>query len=271
VFVNLVPLIQNVNNEYDESKKVEIVINASPKPGSFILDLIISTSTNLDIISNLFKKDNVEYAANLVTILGGIIGVAQFLKGEKPNKIETLDNGSVKIENNKGNITIIDKSVYNIYERPSVQAPLKTTFESLDADLNITGFDLLNKDESQISHVPREDFNYMTGLPEGELQSDEIVSEEHTTLNIVSMDWELKKKWDFYFLGNKINAKIKDQIFAEDIKNGKPFRMGDSLEVIMEIPKQFDNLINTNVNKSYTITKIIKHHPRSDQSKLDFQ
>lgn len=271
VFVNFVSLIQNVNNEYDESKKVEIVINASPKPGSFILDLIISASSNLGIIGNLFKKDNVEYAANLVTVLGSIIGVAQFLKGEKPSKIETLNNGSIKLVNNKGNVTIINKNVYNIFEKPSVQVPMKSTFESLESDLNITGFDLLDKNENQISHVPREDFTYMTGLPDSELQIDEQVSEEHATLNIVSMDWELKKKWDFYYLGNKITAKIKDEVFADDIKNGKSFRMGDSLEVVMEIRKQFDVVINTFVNKSYTITKIVNHHPRSDQSKFDFK
>ena len=271
VFVNFISLIQNINIEYDQSKKVEIVINASPKPGSFILDLIISTSTNFDLISNLFKKDNIEYAANLVTVLGGIIGIAQFLKGEKPCKIETLNNESIKIENNKGNVTIINKNVFNIYEMPSVQGPMKSTFESLEADLNITGFDLLDKNENQISHVPREDFTYMTRLPDSELQIDEQVSEEHATLNIVSMDWELKKKWEFYYLGNKINAKIKDQVFADDIKNGKPFRMGDSLEVVMEIRKQFDVVINTFVNKSYTIKKIVKHHPRSDQSQFDFK
>jgi len=270
VFVNLVSLIQNINIEYDSSQKVEIVINSSPKPGSFILDLIISTSSKLDLISTLFKKDNVDYAASLVTILGGIIGVAQFLKGEKPTKIETFKNGSIKIKNNKGNVTIINKNVYNIFEKPSVQGPIKSTFETLESDLSITGFDLLDKNENQISHVPREDFIYMTGLQERELQSDEIITDEHAMLNIVSMDWELKKKWEFYYLGNKINAKIKDQYFADDIKNGKPFRMGDSLEVEMEIRKQFDGVINTYVNKSYTITKIVNHHPRPDQIKLDF-
>jgi hypothetical protein len=271
VFINLISLIQNINIENDEAKKVEIVINASPKPGSFILDLIISTAPNLDLISNLFKKDSVNYAASLVTILGGIIGVAQFLEGEKPSKIETINNHSIKLENCKGNITIIDKSVYAIFEKPSVKDPIKSAFESLDSDLSVTGFDLLDKNGTQISHVPREDFIYMTGLQESELESDEITIDEHATLNIVSMDWELKKKWDFYYHGNKINAKIKDQHFADDIKNGKPFRMGDSLEVIMEIRKRFDGVVDTYVNKSYTIRKILNHHPRPNQSRLNFE
>lgn len=270
IFLNFVSLIQNVNLEFDETKKINIVINASPKKGSFILDLIITTSSNLDNLSNLFKKDNIEYAANLVSIITGVIGVAQFLKGEKPSIIETLNNGSTKLENINGNVTIINNNVYNVYSSPSVQGSLKSTFESLESDVNITGFDLLDKKENQISHVIREEFPFITGMPESDLKIDEKILEVHASLNIVSMDWELKKKWEFYYLGNKISAKIKDFSFAEDIKQGMPFRMGDSLEVKMEIRQQFDVIINAYVNKNYTITSIIKHHPRSNQEKFDF-
>lgn len=269
VFINLISLIQNINFEYDETKKVEIVLNASPKQGSFIIDLIIRTSANSDLINNLFKKDTYEYAANILTILSGIISVTQFLKGEKPAKVETLNDESIKIENCQGNVTIIKKNIFNICNTPSVQSHLKNTFETLENDLSITGFDLLDKNDKPISQVPREDFSYIIGSAEIELQKDEKIIEEEATLNIVGMDWELKKKWEFYYLGNKINAKIKDQVFAEDIKKGKPFRMGDSLEVIMEVRKQFDEVINTYVNKSYTITKIINHHPRPEQKTID--
>jgi hypothetical protein len=270
VFLNFVSLIENINTEFDETKKIEIIINASPKQGSFILDLIISSSTHFDLLTNLFKKDNIEYAANLLSILTSVIGLAQFLKGEKPSKIETLGNGSVKIENKNGNVTVFNNNVYNIYSKPTVLVPIRNTFEALNSDSSITGFDILDKNQNQLTHISSEEFSFFTGIVENEIQIDEKVLEVHVSLNIVSMDWELKKKWEFYYMGNKISARIKDNLFAEEIKNGLPFRMGDSLEVKMEIRQQFDHEINAYVNKSYTVTSIIKHHPRTDQFKIGF-
>lgn len=54
-----------------------------------------------------------DYAASVYS-RGSIYAVAKFLLGRKPKSVTTFDN-SVKVENNKGDVTIIDNRAFNIY------------------------------------------------------------------------------------------------------------------------------------------------------------
>ena len=90
-------------------------------------------------------------------------------------------------------------------------------------------------------------------------------------LNIVRLSFDKSQKWEFYYDGNKITAKINDVDFLLKIDSGETFAKGDSLEVELEILQEFDQTVNTYVNKSYKINRIIRHIPRPPQGKLDFK
>jgi len=80
------------------------------------------------------------------------------------------------------------------------------------------------------------------------------------------------QKWEFYFEGNKISAKITDDTeFLKRIDSGEQFAKGDSLEVEIEIRQEFDKSVNTFVNKSYKINRVIRHIPRPPQSRLELE
>ncbi|MBC7391678.1 MAG: hypothetical protein H7329_20960 [Opitutaceae bacterium] len=263
-----VTLVQEVSKELDPSKRVEIKINAEPKPGSFIIDLIIETSIAVDAVKHLFTKETLGFAADVVGVVGGIYGLAHFLKGKKPQTIETTDN-SVKIVNESGKVTYIDNRVFQIYSNnKAVQHSITQSFEALSNDASVTSFELQDKNEKTITEIPKEDFGQIANIEDEIIAPNERVEPTFAFLNIVSMDWELKKKWDFYFQGNKISAKITDNTFREAIDKGEQFSKGDSLEVKMDIKQVFDESVDTFVNRSYLITKIIKHHPRGEQKKL---
>jgi len=83
------------------------------------------------------------------------------------------------------------------------------------------------------------------------------------------LDLEFKKKWDFYYLGNKISAKIADNVFGEKIDKGERFGKGDTFEVRMEIKQQYDDSVNAYINKSYTVIEVVKHIDRPAQGKLE--
>ena len=103
-----------------------------------------------------------------------------------------------------------------------------------------------------------------------ELNKNEKLETVNANLNISSLDWEFKKRWEFYYLGNKISAKMKDDAFSDRIDKGERFAKGDTLEVEMEIRLEFDESVNAYVNKGYTVTRIIKHIERLPQGRLGF-
>jgi hypothetical protein len=108
------------------------------------------------------------------------------------------------------------------------------------------------------------------------VKSEEIADDERITitaarLNIVKVSFDSKLKWEFIFKGNKISAKSDDPIFQERIDRGESFAKGDILEVELAIKQKFDPTVNTFLNKSYKINRIINHIKREDEPTLNFE
>ena len=108
-------------------------------------------------------------------------------------------------------------------------------------------------------------------LKSEELSEGERVLTEAATLNIVRLSFEEALKWDFYYKGNKISAKIKDPNFYELIDKGESFAKGDILEVELQIVQKWDESVNTYVNKSYHINRITRHLKRGEEQRFHFE
>ena len=136
---------------------------------------------------------------------------------------------------------------------------LSQNFDIIDQDPAISAFEITNDKEQAYVRVERSDFKDLS-------QKTEIIDEnkktiiENTRLHIVRLSFEESLKWDFYYRGNKISAKILDPKFQILIDNGESFAKGDVLEVELQINQIFDNSVNTYINKSYHINRIIQHY-----------
>lgn len=69
----------------------------------------------------------------------------------------------------------------------------------------------------------------------------------------------------FNFKGNKISAKINDIEFYKRVDKGESFAKGDVLEVELEVKQILKVHINTFINKSYKIRRIINHEKEKDK------
>lgn len=264
--IHTTSIIQELNRNLDSGKKIEIKIKALEK-GSFLIhiDLI---ETLLDGLKNLLSKDNLETAAAIIGSFVGLIELKKFLKGKEPKSKENIGN-KVKIENEKGDIIYVDNFVQNIYQNNTIiKDALSQSFETLENDNSITGYEVTDNNEKPLVRVEKMDFEFMS------LKSDEILDGERittiaATLNIIRISFEDKLKSDFYFKGNKISVKIDDFEFYERIDKGESFAKGDILEVELEIKQIFESSVNTFINKSYKVNRIIRHIGRNEQSKLD--
>jgi hypothetical protein len=248
-------IVQEVNRELKTERKIEVKVNALSE-GSFLVHIILESNL-LEAVENLFTKNNIEIASSLMTVVGGVYTAAKFLKGKKGKVLEAGPE-TTKIESQGGDVTYIDNRVYTIYENNKlVREAISQEFQTLSKDENVTGFAILNTNNEPIVSINKEEFNEIGGMQENTLM-----------LNIVRLSFEKTMKWEFYYDGNKISARINDEDFAKLIDNGEQFAKGDSLEAEIEIQQEFHKPVNAYINKSYKVIKILNHIPRPKQSTI---
>lgn len=265
--IHTTSIIQEINRCLDSGKKIDIQIKALEK-GSFLIHIDLIEST-LDNLKNLLTRNNLELAGSVVGIFVGLIELKKFLKGKEEKKVEISGN-KVKITNQEGQVLYVENLVQNIYNNNTVvNDALSQSFETLESDNSITGYEITDKENKTLVRVDREEFEYIS------VKSEEILEGEKNIvvagrLNIIRISFDDKLKSDFYLKGNKISAKIHDAEFYKRVDKGEAFAKGDVLEVELEVRQIFDSSVNTFVNKSYKIKRIINHILRNEQSKFDF-
>lgn len=266
--IHTTTIVQEVNKHLNSGKKIEIKVKALEK-GSFLCHIEL-VETALDSLKNLLTKENVEVGAAIIGSVVGLIELKKFLKGSKAKEVEKSGD-KTKIVNKEGHVIIIENAVFNIYEHnPVVKDALAQNFDVLNNDPAIVGYEITDKNEKPLVRVDKNEFNDLAKKSDEVEEGDRTIIEA-ASINIVRVSFEENLKWDFYYRGNKINAKISDPSFYELIDKGQAFAKGDVLEVELQINQKFDESVNTFVTKSYQVNKIIRHISRNEQQKINFK
>ncbi len=266
--IHTTTIVQEVNKYLNSGKKIEIKVKALEK-GSFLCHIEL-IETALDSLKNLLTKDNIEVGAAIISTVVGLIELKKFLKGKKAHEV-AHQGDKTKIVNKDGNVLIIENATFNIYEHnPIVKDALAQNFDVLNNDPAITGFEITDKNENPLVRVEKSEFTDLSQKSE-EIEEGERKLIEAATVNVVRVSFEENLKWDFYYRGNKISAKIADPSFHVLIDKGEAFAKGDVLEVELQINQKFDETVNTYVTKSYHVNKIIRHLSRNEQQKINFK
>lgn len=261
-------IIQEVNRYLNSGKKIEIKVKALEK-GSFLCHIEL-VETTVDALKNLLTKENIEVGAAIIGTVVGLIEVKKFLKGRKAKEVKQKGD-KTEIINKNGNVLIIENATFNIYEHsPVVKDALAQNFDALKNDPAITGFEITDKNEKPLVVVDRSEFDDLSQKSE-EIEEGERKLIEAATVNIVRVSFEESLKWDFYYRGIKISAKIADPSFYELIDKGEAFAKGDVLEIELQINQKFEESVNTFVTKSYQVNRIIRHLARNEQQKINFK
>jgi hypothetical protein len=266
--IHTTTIVQEVNRYLNSGKRIEIKVKALEK-GSFLCHIEL-VETTLDSLKNLLTKENIEVGAAIVGAVVGLIELKKFLKGKKAKEVQKQGDRT-KIVNKDGNVLIIENATFNIYENsPVVKDALAQNFDALNNDPAITGFEITDKNENALVRVDKSEFVDLSQKSE-EVEEGERKIVEAATVNVVRVSFEESLKWDFYYRGIKISAKIADPSFYELIDKGEAFAKGDVLEVELQINQKFDESVNTFVTKSYTVNKIVRHLSRNEQQKINFK
>lgn len=266
--IHFTTVVHEINSEINNGEKVVINIKAHQE-GSFEVLLNIAKDV-ANASQTLFSVASIGYISDLIDVVGGVYNAYSFLKGEKPKSVESAEGGIVKVETNNGNINYFDFRVVNIVEgNQTVRGAISKGFDALNSDLNVSGLEFI-RDGENILNVPRNEFSQLAAADDnGDLQKDERIElDNNAMLRIVRLSFEPKMKSDFLYGGNKITAWIADDEFYKELDKGEPIRKGDVLQAEIEIKQQLDTSLDAYVNKSYKVTKINKHLPRSEQPQI---
>lgn len=257
--INFSTVIQEINKTVNPEEQIEINIKATEK-GSFYLWLALNVLENRDKIIGSTK--------DILTILVGLLTLKEKLEGKEPKKIER-EGDKIKLHTNNGTIIFADQVVWHNYQNQKNQDAISNAFETLEEDISITGFEIMDVKEKSLYKAERSNFEKLAVKSEIEERNKKIIVEV-ADLYIFKIVFEDRYKWEFYYKGNKIAATIIDKTFFKRIDEGEKFAKGDTLTAEIEIHQLFDESVNTFVNHSYLIKKIVEHTPRGEQRKLNF-
>jgi hypothetical protein len=262
-------IINEVKSELYPEQKLDIKVKPLPK-GSWQIELMMLLSS---VETEIFTPGNVIGALTLIiTAVVGIIQIKQALKGKKPQKIIEQDE-KITIQSAENVEINTTKQIYNIYANNlSVNYSLKKTFEVIDNDEEIDGIRLINEREEELMRIDRPQFRDISADNEiFEEQSQETVIKE-AGLRIFKVVFGEGYKWQFYYMGNKISVDVKDHNFINRVESGdEDFSSGDQIIADLIIKQLYDKRVDTFINKSYTIERVLQHIKRPEQGKMDFK
>lgn len=263
---NMSLAIHQINDDIQSNKSLRVTIKHI-RPGCYDIFLTIK-ETILDNLLKHLSTNPTTAAGEIIAIFSGLLTIKQFLKGENPKNIDESQQNQTIIINGSGNSLVIQPKTYKIYnENKIISTAIGKSFDTLNEDTSIDGFELYDDQNNKLCSIPRDDFKVMA-LPAVSSDKDTRIKPEEAILTIFKVVFEKGYKWQFYYQGNKISATIQDETFYNEIDSGAKFAKGDTLIVDLNITQVYDRTIQTYINKEYLVAKIKQHIPRIEQTDL---
>lgn len=250
-------------NEYKASLKMK----GNAIAGSIEIELLIqavSNSQNLkDLVVSFFNTKEVVASCNFIALMGGLFALVKKFGPAKPKKIETLENGDIKIQI-KNEIVIVNQYVYKVYNNFEVREAIYKTVKPLEEE-GIETFKILDGTK-EIAQVDKE---YVGRFIPPSVQDRLLVNEEVTYLQIVKVSFNMNNKWEFTQGDNKISANIIDSDFINKVQNRTvSFYDGDILKVRLQKEQyQTKGKLKTN----YLILEVLEHIQSPRQQNLELK
>ncbi len=273
--LNINDIIQEINIELKTSKKINVTIKPVKK-GSFDIFLqLFADAVQVGMVAGFFHGNNPEVSIAIIKTFITIFKVKKFLKGEEPKSIQEVESNNVKIENNDGNIIIIEKQVINIITKNSeIDKKTRKIFRNIDNNPDISSLEIKDMKGDEIFEATKDEFKdlakeskILSIIPE----TFKIKVVKKASLSIFKIVFDGNRKWEFFYMGIKISALIKDESWLQKalVKNEVSFTNGDVLIADIEIKQKYNEYAKAYENEEYMVTEIYEVlTSRGDQRNL---
>jgi hypothetical protein len=178
------------------------------------------------------------------------LDLLKFLKGESPKNVQTVTNGNaVKIENNHGDVQVVNGNVLNTFlilnvgrDAEKLEVPAKHGADKLE----------LYKGRRKIATYGAADLaSFRPIKPAGK----PIESEIEAILEVIAPVFEGEGVWRFRYGKMTLTAKLLDEDYRQKVSDGEEsFRRGDRLRVKL---KTVQEKSGDKITTRHFITKVL--------------
>ena len=192
---------------YGRDADVSVKVKGKPRPGSFIIDLIIQ-----------HPGEALASGAAAVTILMGVIALGKWALGKKVEKLGEEPDGTVSIRNEAGNLGNVNIKVVHIYNQSRTLGDLSRLTQALDREgVESIAFTAPHGARESISKAERSCFRREEGLV---LSDNEALMELEITgarFNGSPNGWIFNEGED----GREFTAKVEDEDFLQAVRDNR--------------------------------------------------
>ena len=224
------------------------------KNGSFQIDF----SALLGTASTLFTdvKEVAILATTVIGTLKGYFELKKLLNGSQPKDIQELSDNKIYVTAEDGGSAIVNKGSGSVFKDCNIQNLVQNVTYTIIQTGHSDGFSFDTKDSSE--RFTHEDVVRMSKPIPIALETIRKVSTIKADLLIKKPDFLGHSTWSFRYNGKNIEAKILDDDFLDNIRNGKYSIHGGSyitadLEISVDLKP--DGLPDDQTIK-YTVTKV---------------
>lgn len=205
-----------------------------------------------------------------IEIFVELLKLKKLLKGKKPVEVKKQgEKAIVKVDD--GSTVNVNIQTLNVFQNNGpANASIEHQFQQLEQDESVKSFEIKDCQRKQLFESQRDDFpemkKHIPSPPE-----DSLADQKRVNLYINKPVLDPKpSSWRFIHDGSSITAKMNDKEFLSRVAQGEKFAMGDRLEVVMEVKKEFDPALQTHIIKSREILKVLDHISRPLQGEIVF-
>jgi hypothetical protein len=131
----------------------------------------------------------------------------------------------------------------------------------LDDNSSIEGLKI-SSGNAKIFYADKSEFASISSSPNYENAS---IKHSNTRANLIVskpfLGGSKTRKWEFIVDGTRISANVVDDKFLSNLQQGlESFRVGSTMDVLLDITKEYDDTYKTWMNKKYTVKTVYEMH-----------
>lgn len=236
-------------------------VKGNIKAGSIVVELTTHAVSLLQQVKDLLISDTTTALLNFTGVVAIIATAYRLIKkfrGASPDKIEKDGENVIMYFDNRKEI--VNHVVYQVYNNYEIRKSIYDTVKPLEEE-GIDEFSIIEDNQKLITISSNEISSFVPNNISTQLNE----NVQETILVIESLTFKEKNKWSFNDGNNSIKAMMLDEIFLNEIENGKQFAKNDWLRVLMR-KVQIEE--NGKLKTTYEIIKVIEHI-KKEQHKFD--
>ncbi len=227
------------------------------KHASFGTDLVFqvmqAAAVTLPMLPNLIS---------VATTVKESIELYRFLKGEKPAKIQHINDHSINVTNNSGNIIVVNTPALHLTLDKSAG---EAAAQFIGAALSKAGVDQI---EISTNGTPLVQATTDEALYYHPISDEETLTESTVQIGLVieSLSFKDGNKWKMWNGAESFGYAMEDEDFIVRVNNGEAFRKGDILYCDVRVTQTRSGGV---LKLQRAIVKVHDHKTGSDQPDLD--